>query len=88
MEPRGDFLDRDAKSLGWDGTNLTSIENKICIYRNGDFRAHVIAFERLDKVLIDLLSPGNCRQPYVKGLTLMSNSIYNGWRTEDVWLDR
>jgi peptide/nickel transport system substrate-binding protein len=31
---------------------------------------------------------GNCRQPYVKGLTLMVNSIYNGWRMEDVWLDR
>jgi peptide/nickel transport system substrate-binding protein len=30
---------------------------------------------------------GNCRQPYVKGLTIMSNSIYNGWRMEDVWLD-
>jgi peptide/nickel transport system substrate-binding protein len=29
-----------------------------------------------------------CWQPYVKGLTLMSNSIYNGWRFEDVWLDR
>jgi hypothetical protein len=23
-----DFLDRDAKSLGWDGTNLTSIQNR------------------------------------------------------------
>ena len=31
---------------------------------------------------------GNCRQPHVKGLTIMSNSIYNGWRMEDVWLDR
>ena len=31
---------------------------------------------------------GNCRQPYVKGLTIMSNSIYNGWRMEDVWLDK
>jgi len=31
---------------------------------------------------------GNCRQPYVKGLTLMNNSIYNGWRMEDVWLDK
>jgi peptide/nickel transport system substrate-binding protein len=29
-----------------------------------------------------------CRQPYVKGLTLMVNSIYNGWRMEDIWLDR
>jgi len=31
---------------------------------------------------------GNCRQPYVKGLTIMSNSIYNGWRMEDVWLNK
>jgi len=29
-----------------------------------------------------------CMQPEVKGLTIMSNSIYNGWRFEDVWLDR
>ena len=29
-----------------------------------------------------------CRQPWVKGLTIMVNSIYNGWRMEDVWLDR
>jgi peptide/nickel transport system substrate-binding protein len=29
-----------------------------------------------------------CWQPYVKGVTLHSNSIYNGTRYEDVWLDR
>ena len=29
-----------------------------------------------------------CWQPSVKGLTIMVNSIYNGWRMEDVWLDR
>jgi peptide/nickel transport system substrate-binding protein len=29
-----------------------------------------------------------CRQLYVKGVTVMVNSIYNGWRMEDVWLDR
>ena len=31
---------------------------------------------------------GTCWQPYVKGLTIMVNSIYNGWRMEDVWLDK
>ena len=31
---------------------------------------------------------GTCKQPYVKGLTIMVNSIYNGWRFEDVWLDK
>ncbi|HEX3952623.1 MAG TPA: ABC transporter substrate-binding protein [Stellaceae bacterium] len=30
----------------------------------------------------------SCWQPYVKGLTIMVNSIYNGWRMEDVWLDK
>jgi peptide/nickel transport system substrate-binding protein len=29
-----------------------------------------------------------CMQPQVKGLKMMVNSIYNGWRMEDVWLDR
>jgi peptide/nickel transport system substrate-binding protein len=31
---------------------------------------------------------GTCLQPYVKGLTTMVNSIYDGYRMEDVWLDR
>ena len=30
----------------------------------------------------------SCAQPHVKNLTIMTNSIYNGWRFEDVWLDR
>jgi hypothetical protein len=30
----------------------------------------------------------NCAQPYVKGYTNMVNSIYNGFRFEDVWLDK
>jgi peptide/nickel transport system substrate-binding protein len=29
-----------------------------------------------------------CWQPQVKGVTLMVNSIFNGWRMEDVWLDK
>jgi peptide/nickel transport system substrate-binding protein len=28
-----------------------------------------------------------CQQSRVHGLTIMANSIYNGWRFEDVWLD-
>jgi len=31
---------------------------------------------------------GTCWHPYVKGYTLMVNSVYNGWRTEDAWLDK
>ena len=29
-----------------------------------------------------------CRRPYAKGLISMVNSIYNGSRFEDVWLDK
>lgn len=29
-----------------------------------------------------------CTRPEVKGLTVMVNSSYNGWRMEDVWLDK
>ncbi len=29
-----------------------------------------------------------CWQPALKGFTMMSNSIYNGYRFDDVWLDR
>ena len=31
---------------------------------------------------------GTCWWPQVKNFTMMSNSVYNGWRFEDVWLDR
>jgi peptide/nickel transport system substrate-binding protein len=29
-----------------------------------------------------------CWHPRVKGLTMVRNSVFNGWRFEDVWLDR
>jgi len=31
---------------------------------------------------------GICWKPYVKNMTIMSNSAYNGYRYEDVWLDK
>ncbi len=30
----------------------------------------------------------SCWRPWVKNLNIMANSIYNGWRMEDVWLDK
>jgi peptide/nickel transport system substrate-binding protein len=37
-----------------------------------------------------IVYPGgaSCRQPWLKGWTRMTNSIYNEWRFEDVWLDK
>jgi hypothetical protein len=55
-QPSPDFLGRDALTLGWDGKDKRSIRNSIQIYRNGDIRAHVSAWEKLDQVLVDMVS--------------------------------
>src|ERR1700758_5245826 len=34
------------------------------------------------------LRAATCWQPEVKGRTMMTNSQYNGWRFEEVWLDK
>ena len=56
-------------------------------------RAIVLDIER--ELVEDTVRPvishtvaASCQQSPVRGLTIMVNSIYNGWRFEDVWLDR
>jgi peptide/nickel transport system substrate-binding protein len=44
--------------------------------------------EDVAKPLIMFNKGAACWQKPVKNLTIMVNSIYNGWRMEDVWLDR
>ena len=38
--------------------------------------------------MIYYLRGGTCWRPEVKNITIMVNSIFNGWRMEDAWLDR
>ena len=54
-----------------------------------------IAWEIDRKLTQDAVRPmiyymrgGTCWRPEVKNMTIMVNSIFNGWRMEDVWLDR
>jgi peptide/nickel transport system substrate-binding protein len=44
--------------------------------------------KNLGRPVIYHLRAATCWQPQLKGLTLMVNSQYNGWRMEDWWLDR
>jgi peptide/nickel transport system substrate-binding protein len=39
------------------------------------------------KPLVYFNKGATCWQPAVKNETVMENSIYNGWRMEDIWLD-
>ncbi len=59
----------------------------------GKRRSMVWEIER--RLLEDVARPvtyhgqqAGCWHPYVKNYGIMVNSIYNGWRFEDVWLDR
>ena len=38
--------------------------------------------------MLYFIKGATCWRPEVKGLNIMINSIFNGWRMEDVWLDR
>jgi peptide/nickel transport system substrate-binding protein len=38
--------------------------------------------------MIYYMCGGTCWRPEVKNVTIMVNSIYNGWRMEEVWLDQ
>jgi peptide/nickel transport system substrate-binding protein len=44
--------------------------------------------EDVARPMIMHTSAATCWHPYVKGYTSMTNSVYNGWRLEDVWLDK
>jgi peptide/nickel transport system substrate-binding protein len=44
--------------------------------------------EDVARPIIYHIRAGTCWQPQVKGVTVMVNSSYNGYRYEDLWLDR
>ncbi len=44
--------------------------------------------KELGRPIIYHLRAATCWQPQLKGVTLMVNSQYNGWRMEDWWLDK
>ena len=84
-------------SLNWDGYCNPEVDKMIeAQSREGDAdRRKQILWAIEHKLAEDYARPiiffnrnGTCQQPYVKGLTIMVNSIFNGWRMEDAWLDK
>jgi len=84
-------------SLNWDGYCNPEMDKLIEAQSiegdRGRRKQLLSAIER--KLAEDVARPiifytrgGTCWQPYVKNLTIMSNSLYNANRREDVWLDR
>ena len=84
-------------SLNWDGYCNPEIDDLIDQQsREGDPERRKRVLWTIERKLAeDVARPiifytrdATCLQPWVKGLTIMVNSIFNGWRMEDVWLDK
>jgi peptide/nickel transport system substrate-binding protein len=96
-DPNLDVFYGCGSSLNWDGYCNKEVDKLIeqqSIEADMDRRKQLVwAIER--KLAADGARPiifytraATCWQPYVKGLTIMVNSLFNAWRMEDVWLDR
>ena len=84
-------------SLNWDGYCNPEVDK--LIDRQSEeadaVRRKQVLWEIERKLAADNARPilfyvkgATCRQPWVKGFTQMQNSHFNGWRMEDVWLDK
>ena len=96
-DPTLDVFYGCGSSLNWDGYCNPEVDKLIEQQsREGDRarrRPILSAIER--KLAEDIARPiifydraGTCWQPYVKGVTIMVNSLFNGNRREDIWLDK
>jgi peptide/nickel transport system substrate-binding protein len=84
-------------SLNWDGYCNPEVDKLIELQSQeaDPARRKIVLSEIEYKLAADNARPilfytrgATCRQPYVKGLTFMANSLFNGWRMEDFWLDK
>lgn len=72
-EPREDFLRGHAQNVGYNGSNPNSaITGRSFIYRNGDIRSHVDAWNNLDNAFKNLLQHTDFK-------TLKNITDYENW---------
>jgi peptide/nickel transport system substrate-binding protein len=96
-DPTLDIFFGCGSSLNWDGYCNPEVDRLIeqVSVEADQGRRKQLAWTIERKLAEDVARPiifysrgGTCWQPYVKGLTLMVNSIYAGNRREDIWLDK
>ncbi len=84
----------DRNYTGYCNADIDKLLDQQSAERDQDKRRHLV-WEIDKKLQEDEARPilfhnrfATCWQPQLKGLTLMVNSLFNGWRMEDVWLDK
>jgi peptide/nickel transport system substrate-binding protein len=84
-------------SLNWDSYCNPEVDKMIerqSIERDASRRRQIVweierkLAEDAARPIIFYTSAGTCWHPYVKGVTLLVNSFFNGYRYEDIWLDK
>jgi len=84
-------------SLNWDGHCNPEIDKLIELQsiEADESKRRQIVWQIERKLAEDAVRPiifyvhgATCRHPYVKGMTLLLNSFFSGYRYEDVWLDK
>ena len=96
-DPTLDIFYGCGSSLNWDGycnPEVDRLIEQLSVEADKE-RRRQLAWTIERRLAEDVARPiifysrgGTCWQPYVKGLTLMVNSIYAGNRREDIWLDK
>ncbi len=87
------FLDRDARNVaGWDGNDPLTAKKGLHVYRNGDYRAHVAAWELLNVIFAQLLQFPDFKRPhtpheygeYVKFKFEIIAYLYKKWAKKNI----
>jgi len=98
-EPDAQFYENyacgsDRNYTGYCNREIDQLFDQQSMERDQDQRRHLV-WEIDKKLQEDGARPilyhnrfATCWQPQLKGLTIMVNSLFNGWRMEDVWLDK
>jgi peptide/nickel transport system substrate-binding protein len=78
------YCDPEVEKLADQQSRETDIEKRRRIVWEMDRRLQ----EAVVRPILFYMRKATCMRPEVKGVTVMANSSYNGWRMEDVWLDK
>jgi peptide/nickel transport system substrate-binding protein len=78
------YCNKDLQALFDKQSQETDVENRKKLVWEIDKKLQ----EDVARPILMHARTGTCWKPFVKNMTIMNNSAYNGYRYEDVWLDK
>ena len=78
------YCNKDLQALFDKQSQMTDVEQRKKLVWDIDKKLQ----EDVARPILMHARSGTCWKPFVKNMTIMNNSAYNGYRYEDVWLDK